>query len=57
MHHLSNHFYPDVPVLNGVESLAKEMKWVVPNGSNAYDYLKLMRHKDREGGRNDQPKS
>jgi len=57
MHHFSDHFHPGVPVLNGVEKLAKEMKWVIPNGSNAYDYLKKLRLTDREGTRNALPKS
>ena len=57
MHHLSDHFHPGVYVVDGVERLAKEMKWVIPDGSNAFDYLKLLRQTDREGNRNAQVKS
>jgi len=48
MHYMRDHHFPDVPVVEAVSRLAKEMKWTVPVVPNAHAYLKLFRHHDRE---------
>lgn len=48
MHHMSDHHYPEIPVIEGVAKLAKGMKWNEPSGLNLYEYLIRFRQIDRE---------
>ncbi|MGB4848336.1 MAG: glycosyltransferase [Saprospiraceae bacterium] len=48
MHYMSDHHYPDIPVLEAVDKLAKEMKLNVGSSLHADMYLKLFRHHDRQ---------
>ncbi|MEP6795590.1 MAG: hypothetical protein ABJB16_14810 [Saprospiraceae bacterium] len=50
MHYMSDHHYPDVPVLDAVEKLAREMKLNKPSYLDEDLYLQLFRQHDRKKG-------
>jgi cellulose synthase/poly-beta-1,6-N-acetylglucosamine synthase-like glycosyltransferase len=51
MHYMSDHHFPDIPVLQAVVKLKVAMKWSIPiHDADEHGYLKLLRSLDRENG-------
>ena len=51
MHYMSDHHFPDIPVLQAVVKLRAVMKWSISmNDADEFGYLKLLRSLDRENG-------
>ncbi len=48
MHYMSDHHYPEVPVLESVVKLARQMKLTVGSSHQADMHLQLFRHHDRQ---------
>ncbi len=47
-HYIRDHFFPDVPVLEAIKELSKDLNLPVPENQNATGYLHLYRQLDKE---------